>query len=142
MGFATAGSGGNEIGYADMASSFTKTTAGAGAEDVPGLTFTITPGVRPINLEFWCPQVTNDVASALDTIIITDGANTTVSGQGSFKFTADTAKAEKYTVKARVTPPAGVPITYKVRLNTATGGTKPTIFAAATQKAFLQAVEV
>ncbi len=132
----------NELGYAAITSSFAKPTSGAGAEDVTGLTVTITPGTRPIYLHFWSSHLVHNTNAATATVLITDATPTTIATRGALPIANPASAvggAVPYEVWARVTPPAGVAITYKVRLNTSAG--IPTIVAAATAPAFLRAVE-
>ncbi len=143
MGFATAPVRGSQVGYAEITSTFLKPTAGAGAEDVTLLTVTFTPMAAVVFLHFWCSHVTQDTATSTATVLITDSANTIVGSEGSIPLTnTATGSAPKFEIWTQVTPAIGTPVTYKVRINTATGGSKPSIFASSTSKAFLRAIEV
>lgn len=134
---------GRELGYAEITSSFTKPTAGAGAEDVTGLTISPTIGSRPAYLHFWCDFVSTDTNPATCTLQITDSSNNVQVNRSLPEASPSTAVggAFPFELWRRINPAAGT-YTYKVRINTTTGGSKPTIFAAATAAAFLRAVEV
>lgn len=130
---------GREIGYAQGTSNFTKTTAGAGAEDITGMSVTINVASRPVMLHWWADHLTTDTAGNQVVITIADSANT-VQATSSVKFTAvtDTHHLE---VWARVNPAAGS-YTYKARMNVPTGGGKGGLVANSTAPMFLRAVEV
>lgn len=132
-----------ELGYAEISTSFTKPTAGSGAEDVTGLSVTIDVGLRPVYLHFWCTHVTVDVNPTLAIVSITDSANGQQAVQGTIPVANPStvaAGAVPFNIWCRVNPAPGT-YTYKVRINVSTGGAKASIVATATARAFLRAIE-
>lgn len=136
-----AGSG-RELGYAEITANFTKAVAGSGQEDVTGLSINVTVGARPVYLHFWCAQISADTNPTVAIVLITDSGNTTKASSNVTVANPTTLAAGQLPVQVwRRVPDAPGSYTYKVRLNTNTGGAKPTIVAAATSPAFLRAVE-
>lgn len=140
VGFTTATAqegAGIELGFAAITASFV--AAASAAEDVPGLSITVTEGTRPYYLKAETYALSNNTAARNSFIVITDAANTVLGTGGIYTVTAATGSAVH--CAARVVPTApGTVKTYKVR-TTATAGSIPTVAAAPTGPATLCAVE-
>jgi hypothetical protein len=124
---------GAELGYAEITSN--ATTTSATAADVTGLSATVTVGTRPITIEFyaWCVYNT---AAASASVVITEGAS--VLQQGLVAINVANSGVPVL-MKVRVAPSAGSH-TYKIQMYRGGSGTA-TIAAASGSPAFIRVVE-
>lgn len=129
-------SSGRELGYAEVTSSF---APGNGTlQDVPGLSVTFTPGVRPVRMIFFAQSVFNSIANGGITLQIAKSDNTVLMQQVQGDATA--SQAQDATVISRKTFTPNVPVTAKVRIGGTFGGNL-TMTASVTAPASLQVVE-
>jgi hypothetical protein len=128
---------GLELGYAEIAQSFASTVSGA--TDVPGLSIVVREPPQPYALEAWTYGLAGSVLNAYAFMQIVEGANVLVLAENY--VTGIAATGRQTTAKCRMPAPAvpGTQRTFKVQI-LGGGGSIPTLTAAATGKAYLQAL--
>ena len=130
------GTGGVELGYAEITSDDTVTTS---EHDITGLAVTVTVATRPIVIYVSGPAIKNDTTGAAFGFQIKEGA--TLLGNSTYGTNASTINIP-YPVSRRIrlAPSAGTH-TYKVTLFAAFAGTT-TLSASSDSTCSIQVVEV
>lgn len=128
-------SGGRELGYAEITTSFTQT--GVGSSDVTGLTTTVTVGTRPIVVEFFSQNTYNSAGTGLTAVYIKED---TTFLQSASAYGVTVAAQYQLSAKVRLAPSSGSH-TYKIAVQQFITGNS-VIAAAATGPAFIQVLEV
>jgi hypothetical protein len=137
-------SSGQEIGYAQIASSnITTTNVGAANRvDATGLLITPTVGIRPIMVEFFGSVFNTTINDGVAIYIIENasgnGNNTPILQQSQMISAGIASALVPFSLRVRLTPSAGVH-TYKIMFAATVGGTA-TIANISSQPAFLRAV--
>lgn len=137
---------GRALGYADITASPSGVTAvgvGSRVDLDSGLTITVTVGTRPITLEFWCGAATNNTANDGIGLAIVEGTigggAGTVIASANYIVAAGALQSPVVVRRSNLSPSAGSH-TYKIMAWAITGGTA-SIAAAASQRAFIRAIE-
>lgn len=131
-------SGNVELGYAEITSNATATNPSPAA-DIAGLTTTVEVSDRPIEIRVQGYLLTNSVATSGWNLIINED-NTTDYYVDAMKVVGTAGSGKGAHGILRRNPAAGTH-TYKVKWSRVVSGDL-TLFAAATQPAFIQVVEV
>ena len=130
---------GLELGYAEVTTTAASTNLTAGGDAWPGMSITVTVGVRPIIVEVWCPVMTNNTLADGAQLNLYEGS-TFLAASFVTKVNANNKGSVGY-IRKRLSPSAGQH-TYQAKINALVGGTAN--FAADTTSfgpAFIRALE-
>lgn len=124
---------GKELGYAELTTDFTTTNTALSVVDGPGAggvipLFSIGPIVgagRPVEIEFYAPQVRHSVAGAFVNayLIVNGSAQPAEDGQNALMASAVTNLGRIHVMKRRLVLADGTPYTFKLGIQGGTAGT-------------------